>query len=136
MGFIGGEMTNRNNWEFEYTASKIAGAAREQLEYRMGRVKFWEGKKAEVTAEITSKGLEVYEPEAEKFSGYTNSGAGHAQIKMDPTLQARLTEAATKIRENRGKVAEYEAWIQVLEGNPEARLLLKHDDWMYFFGRR
>jgi hypothetical protein len=135
MGYVGDGHGNRDDWEFEYTARDVAKAAKAQLEYRQGRVKFWEGKKAEVISEIKEKGLDVYEPEADKMSNYTGGGGG-AQIKMDPALQLRLTEASNKIRENKQKVAEYEGWVQVLEGNSEARISLTHDDWLYFFGRR
>lgn len=130
---------NRDDWEFTFQVSKVLEGARSQLDYRQGRVKFWLGKKDEVMKEIGSSGLSIYEPEAEKFSSYTNSTRGHhgAQVQVDPNLQKRLTEATEKSRENIERVAEYEAWVQFLTaGKPEDTLKLKHEDWMFFFGKR
>jgi len=130
-------ISNREEWEFTYLAVKVLDGARKQLQYRQSRVDFWESKKAEVMEEIRTKGLDVYEPEAEKLSGYvgTQNVMGSPQIKVDPALQLRLTEASNKIRENRQWVAEYDAWVQVLEGNKDASLRLKQGDWLFFFGR-
>lgn len=30
---------------------------------------------------------------------------------------------------------DYHGWQQVLSANPEARLSLNHDDWLFFFGQ-
>jgi hypothetical protein len=50
------------------------------------------------------------------------------------TLQRDLNECVTKIQQHRAAATEYDAWLQVLDANPEARLKLKHNDWMFFFG--
>lgn len=130
---------NRDEWEFEYTASTLAKAAAAQRDYRLGRVKVWEGKKAEIMDKIKSEGLTVHETVAEKmssFSNYTTPVAGHAQVMVDATLQRDLNECATKIHEHRNLAVEYDGWVQVLEANHESRLKLKHADWMFFFGKR
>lgn len=132
----GRKVDNRDDWEFEYTASNLAAAARGQRDFRLSRVKVWEEKKGEVMAKIKDTGLTVHEGVAAGMSNYTTSNAGHgATVMVDSTLQRDLNECVTKITSHRGSAAEYDAWLQVLEANPEARLKLKHADWMFFFGK-
>lgn len=128
---------NRDDWEFEYTAGKLADAAQQQHSHRLARVKAWEEKKAEVMAKVRESGLTVHEGVAESMMNYTTMAQGHgAQVMVDATLQRDLNECVTKINQHRLAATEYEGWIQVLSANPEARLKLKHDDWMFFFGKR
>lgn len=129
----------RNDWQFEYTASKLAQAAKEQAEFRMGRVKVWEEKKEEVMQKIRESGLTVHEDIAEKMSGkYTNYSTlrvGGPQILVDPTMQRDLSECSEKIQTHRKLQKEYEGWMQILSSNPESRLILDSEDWRYFFGK-
>lgn len=130
---------NRNDWEFEYTARNLAVAAKGQRDFRLSRVDVWEGKKAEVMAKIKDTGLTVHEGVAAQLQGtYSNASAGYggAQVMVDSTLQRDLNECVGKINTHRAAATEYEGWLQVLDANPEARLKLKHDDWMFFFGKR
>jgi hypothetical protein len=131
----------RSEWEFEYTASNLAEAAAAQRDYRASRVRAWEEKKAEVMSKIKESGISVTEAIADqlyansnKFSNATIAGRG-AQITIDTTLQADLSECVGKIREHSALRAQYAAWVQVLEANPESRLKLHHDDWIFFFGK-
>lgn len=127
---------NRDEWEFEYTASNLAKAALAQRDHRDTRAKAWEEKKAEVMTKIKDTGLSVHESVADQFSNYTTTaGNVGAQITVDARLQRDLTECQTKIREHRSARTEYDSWVQVLEANPEARLKLTHNDWMFFFGK-
>lgn len=126
--------TLREDWEFEHTASKLAEGARAQKEYRASRVIAWEQKKDEVMTEIKEKGLSIQAPEAEKFSSYSSHG-DRTIIRVDASMQSRLDQCTSKITTHRELVKQYDAWIQVLEGNPEARLKLTHEDWMFFFGK-
>lgn len=131
-----GEM-NRNNWEFEYTARMLADAAQQQKDYRLSRVTVWEGKKAEVMARIKESGITVHESVADKMTSYTvsNMGRNGPQITIDTTMQRDLSECAEKIQTHRQAATEYDGWIQMLNDNPEDRVKLKHNDWMYFFGK-
>lgn len=128
---------NRADWEFEYTASTLAGAAQAQRDYRNERVRVWEGEKAKVMAKIKDTGLTVHEGVAAGMSSYTtsNSVAGGAQVLVDSTLQRDLNECVSKIRTHREAATAYDAWLQVLDANRESRLKLKHNDWMFFFGK-
>lgn len=128
----------RDEWTFEYTASRLAAAAQAQYEFRAQRVTFWEEKKAEVIAKIKDTGLTVSESIADGLSGF-KYGSGNnprsAHVMVDTTMQADLDECVAKIRKHRDMGAQYHAWVQVLEANPEARMSLHHDDWQFFFGK-
>lgn len=130
---------NRNVWEFEYTARNLATAAKGQRDFRLSRVEVWEGKKGEVMAKIKESGLTVHEGVAAQLQGtYTTSNAGYggAQVMVDSTLQRDLNECMAKIQQHRNLANQYDSWLQVLDANPDARLKLKLDDWMFFFGKR
>ena len=124
----------RNDWTFEYTASKLAEGARKQLAHREERVEWWSKKKAEIMDEVRLTGLEVNESIA--ALNYTQSlGAGRApQISVKQDLQQKLAECQAKIHEHSKALKDYKGWIQVLDANPENRLKLTQDDWLYFFG--
>lgn len=126
---------NRGQWEFEYTAARLAEAAQQQKEHRLSRVAVWEGKKEEVMHKIKDSGLSVHEGVAAGMANYTTSRTQGAHVMIDPTLQSDLSECVTKIEEHRKAATEYDGWIQMLSANAEARLKLKYHDWMFFFGK-
>lgn len=129
---------NRSEWEFTYTARNLMTAAQAQRDHRLSRLKAWETKKAEVMAKVKETGLTIDESMAESMMNYQTTALGGrgAQIMVDTSLQRDLSECVGKINEHRAAAKEYDAWVQVLEANPESRLPLKHDDWMFFFGKR
>ena len=129
---------NRTDWEFEYTASHLATAAKAQRDFRLSRVMAWEEKKTEVMQKVKDTGLTVHEGVAAEMAGttYSNHAQGGAHVMVDATLQRDLNDCVSKIRTHREAAAEYDGWLQVLDANPESRLKLKHDDWMFFFGKK
>lgn len=136
-----GVRTNREDWQFQYQAHKVAAGAREQLKFRLGRVKVWEKQKADVIAKIRKGGLKLSESMSEQMSNATkyntanSRGRAAAEFKVDESMQADLDECLSKIETHKELVASYQAWIQVLDSNPHANLSLKHGDWMFFFGK-
>jgi histidinol-phosphate/aromatic aminotransferase/cobyric acid decarboxylase-like protein len=127
----------RDEWEFEYTASKLAEGAQAQKEYRLSRVKVWTEAKAKLMAEVKESGLEVTESVAAAMgSTYANvRGAGGPTINVRADLQTKLQECHAKIQAHDQAAAEYDGWVQVLAANPESRLKLTQADWLYFFGK-
>lgn len=122
----------RNQWEFEYTASKLADAAKGKKAHHQERLKWWEDQKAKIMTKIKDTGIEVHMPVAELYSNKTR-GYG-PEITVDATLQRDLSECQGKLIEHDAKVREYDGWIQVLAAHPESRVGLNQDDWLYFFG--
>lgn len=128
----------REDWEFEYTASKIAEGAAAQKKHRESRVAAWAEAKAKVMAEIRESGVEVSESLAADMKSYGNLSNTHGygpQVTVKADLQKKLTEAHNKIAVHTRAAAEYDGWIQVLLANPEQRLKLTQSDWLYFFGK-
>lgn len=124
---------NRTEWEFEYQAAKLAEGAKSQKAFRESRVAFWTEAQEKVMAEVRDSGIEISES-AGAGGGYTNSlSAPKMVIRTD--LQQKMTECHTKIQAHQNAVAEYDAWVQVLEANPLAMLKLTCEDWLYFFGK-
>ena len=85
-------------------------------------------------AEVKESGIEVSEScgGGSYTSNMTRTSAPQVMVRND--LQTKLTECHGKIQEHVAKVREYEGWVQVLEGNPESRMKLNADDYLYFFG--
>lgn len=131
MNTMGGK---RDEWEFEYTASRLAEAAAAQKTFRLSRLAWWTEAKAKVMAEIKETGLEVSESLAVSALNYTTQTNG-PQIVVRADLQAKLKECHGKIGTHQQAAAEYDGWVQMLSANPEARLKLKCADWLYFFGK-
>lgn len=122
----------RDEWVFTYTASKLAEAAASKREAHQKKFMWWEDKKKEVMKQVAESGIEVQDSVA---SSYSNVKGGFGpQIKIDAGLQRDLTECQEKIVEHHDKVRQYSGWVQVLNANPEARLELEHDDYLFFFG--
>lgn len=122
----------RNEWKFQYTASKLAEAASAKRTKHQGKLQWWEDKKAETMKKVTEMGIEVHDSVA---SNYSNTKGGYGpEIMIDSGLQRNLTECQRKIMEHHKLVQEYDAWFQVLTGNSESRVDLDHDDYLFFFG--
>lgn len=130
----------REEWTFEHTAAKLADGAAAQAAYRRSRFEFWKAKKGEVMQKIKDSGLTVHEDISlglldKTYAAAANTLRGGAQVMVDPTLQHDLNECVSKMQMHSERARQYDGWEQVLRGNPEARVQLDHDDWMYFFGR-
>lgn len=123
----------RTEWTFQFTASKLAEAAQTKKEAHTKKLDWWNAKKAEVMEKVAESGIEVKDSVAASYSN-TKGGFG-PQIVIDAGLQRDLTECQEKIMEHDRRVSEYDGWVQVLTGNPESRLDLEHDDYIFFFGK-
>jgi hypothetical protein len=131
----------RPKWEFEYTAANLADAAKAQRDFRAARRLVWTNKREEVMAKIRETGLTIHEDVTDTLSNsinqlkYSAQGFGGPQVLVDSTMQQDLNKCTAKIQEHTELEKQYAAWVQVLGANPEARLKLDHDDWMFFFGK-
>ena len=130
-----GQSMNRDQWEFEYTAAKLAEAAETQKAFRLSRVEAWSAKKDEVMAKVKESGLTIHEGVAGLMGNTYSNRSGGAEIMVDSTLQSDLSECVQKIKSHKQAADSYDGWIQVVLANSEARLKLKYQDWMFFFGK-
>ena len=126
---------NRGEWEFEYTASKLAMGAAEQRAFRLSRVAAWTETRDKLMAEIRSTGIEINESAGATMGNYANTSMDAPSITINPGLQKKLNECHAKIQAHTQAAAEYDGWIQVLSANPESRQKLTQADWLYFFGK-
>jgi len=122
----------RNEWTFEYTASKLAEAAIVKRDAHAKKLTWWEEKKQATMKKIGESGISVQDSVAASYSN--TKGAFGPEITIDATLQRDLTECQSKIMEHHKLIQSYDGWQQVLSANGEARLALEHDDYLFFFG--
>lgn len=135
---------NRLNWEFFYTVQQLLAGAKSQLAFREERQAFWTGVYNDTKNKIESGGgITITESASrqqgwatDKLSAYTGRSLVPS-VQIDPTLEAQLLEADSKILHHKQKVDEYRAWVEVFETaaktHPESTKLLKMADWLYFF---
>ncbi len=123
---------NRTEWKFTYTASKLSEAATIKRDEHKKKLEWWDAKKAEVMKKVAETGIEVHDSVAASYSN-TKGGFG-PQITIDAGLQRDLSEYQSKIMEHNSAVNSFDGWQQVLSANPEARLDLDHEDYLFFFG--
>src|ERR1700735_594671 len=126
-------MMQRDKWTFAFTASKLADGAKEKKAHHEGRLKFWAESKGKVVSEVRESGIEISESLGASGSNVSRAYRG-PQVMVRNDLQEKLSECHEKMTEHSGKVREYDGWIQVLNGNPEHRIDLNADDFLYFFG--
>lgn len=123
----------RHEWTFTYTASRLMQEATKKRDAHAKRLEWWSNKKAETMKRVAEVGIEVQDSVAACYSN--TKGHFGPQIKIDAGLQRDLTECQEKILEHNELVSEYEGWIQVFDANPEARLELDHNDFLFYFGK-
>lgn len=126
----------RNEWKFEYTASKLADAALAKINWHKERLDWWKNKKDEVFATIRSEGLKVDEKISLEFNNpKSRDWERGAQVMVRNDLQKDLDECLEKLQAHTKCLNEYNGWQQVLIANPENRLSLDINDWLFFFGK-
>src|SRR5262245_58957128 len=126
----------RQQWCFEYTGAALTDAVRAKVELHRSRFEWWLNKKQEILAKIRSEGLEIDERIAlEHKTVKARDWERGAQVLIRNDLQAGLDECLNKLAYHTAQLNAYEGWLQVLGANPEVRLRLDHDDWLFFFGK-
>jgi len=126
----------RNEWDFDYTASKLAEATQIKIDWHKERLEWWKTKKDEVFATIRKEGLEVDEKISLTFSHpKSRDWERGAQVMVRNDLQKDLEECLMKLQSHTQRLNEYIGWHQVLVANPESRKSLDIEDWLFFFGK-
>lgn len=126
----------RQDWGFDYTATKLADAADLKKVFHQERLDWWKAKRQEVMTTIRSEGLEIDEKIALEYRNPKqrdwNQGS---QVMVRNDLQRDLSECLEKLGHHTQQLQQYDGWQQVLAANAEARVKLDIDDWLFFFGR-
>ena len=126
----------RKDWGFDYTATKLAEAAATKMVFHQERLDWWKTKRQEVMGTIRSEGLEIDEKLVMEFrSPKARDWDRSAQVLIRNDLQTDLSECLDKLSHHTQQVQQYDGWQQVLAANPEARVKLDIEDWLFFFAR-
>ena len=127
----------RDQWKFRYTARQLAEAAQTKIEFHKGRLEFWEARRKEVIGQIKADGIEVNEKSvllqyaSPKMRDFQEGG----DIMIRNALRKRLAESYEKLAYHTGRRDTFDGWQQVLGANPDDKIELDIDDWLFFFGR-
>lgn len=126
----------RKDWGFDYTANKLAEAAATKMVFHQERLDWWKSKRQEVMGTIRSEGLEIDEKLVMEFRNpKARDWDRSAQVLIRNDLQTDLSECLDKLSHHTQQVQQYDGWQQVLAANPEARVKLDIEDWLFFFAR-
>ena len=126
----------RQDWGFEYTAIKLAEAAANKQSFYQERLDWWKAKRVEVMNTIRSEGLEIDDKIALEYRNpKSRDWDKGSQVMVRNDLQKDLNECLEKLSHHTQQLQQYDGWQQVLAANPEARVKLDIDDWLFFFGR-
>jgi hypothetical protein len=130
-----GEML-KSEWKFEYTGSKLADAARAKIAYHDERIASWSKRREEIVATIRAEGIEVDEKIALAYRSPKARDWDHGgDVMIRNDLRRDLIECFKKLAYHTELRDTFDGWRQVLEANPEHRLSLQIDDWLFFFGK-
>lgn len=122
----------RDWWTFDYTAARLAESAILKRDAHAKKLEWWEKKKKEIIQKVAETGIDIQDSVAANYSN--TKGNFGPQIVIDAGLQRDLSECQQKILEHDSMTRIYNGWAQVLAANPEKRLSLTHDDYIFFFG--
>ncbi len=126
----------RQDWGFDYTATKLAEAADQKKSFHQERLDWWKARRMEVMTTIRSEGLEIDEKIALEYRNPKSRDWDRgSQVMVRNDLQKDLTECLEKLSHHTQQVQQYDGWQQVLAANADARVKLDIDDWLFFFGR-
>ena len=126
----------RKDWGFDYNANKLAEAAATKMVFHQERLDWWKTKRQEVMGTIRSEGLEIDEKLVMEFRNpKARDWDRSAQVLIRNDLQTDLSECLDKLSHHTQQVQQYDGWQQVLAANPEARVKLDIEDWLFFFAR-
>ena len=127
----------RTNWEFEYTGTALAEAAKSKIEFHQGRFNWWKEKRKTIMVEIRADGLEINE---KLVMGYRNPKSRDwedgAQVMIRNDLQKALSECHDKLSHHTERLTDFMGWYQMLSANPHARKCLDIQDWLFFFSKK
>jgi hypothetical protein len=126
----------RKDWKFDYTAAKLAEAAQAKIAHHTARLEFWRTTREEVLARIRAEGLEIDE---KIVLGYQSPKARDWEranrVTVREDLRQHLDECLEKLKAHTDWLAHYQGWHELLLANPEQRVALDIEDWLFFFGR-
>ena len=126
----------RDHWQFDYSAAQLTEATQAQIAHHQERIQFWRITKDQVIATIRAEGIEVDEKLVLAYASPKSrdwEDGGEIMIRND--LRKRLAECFKKLAYHTGWRDTYFGWKQLLDANPESRMPLEIDDWLFFFGK-
>jgi hypothetical protein len=121
-------LSNREQWEFTFTAREVVVALDKRIEHHTSRLAWWENEMDQAEAGLVDKGFEYRE----------RHQTGYAELVVvgDPELANRVKQCRGSVNRHKEKKQFLETWNRVLgsrlKQDSEATLLMKYDDVKFF----
>jgi hypothetical protein len=114
----------RSEHTFQFPGKRISAAAAAEHTYHTERGKWWEAEQGTAIAKAKTAGVEIRE--------YDVTGGKRADVILDPSVAARLTECANKIQTHRRAADQFQIEAAAYGTQPERVYDLHPDDVFYF----
>lgn len=117
-------MTKRNEHIFQFSGKQISAAAEAEGAYHTARVAWWKDEQEKALAKAKTAGVEVRE--------YDVTGGKRAEIVLDPSVSARLSECVNKIQSHQRSADQFQIEAAAYGTQPARVYDLHPDDVLYF----
>ena len=121
-------LSNREQWEFTFTAREVVVALDKRIEHHTSRLAWWENEMDQAEAGLVDKGFEYRER-------HQTGGAGLVVVG-DPELANRVKQCQRSVNRHKENKQLFETWNRVLgsqvKQDSKATLLMKYDDVKFF----
>lgn len=115
---------NRNTHRFHFSGVTIAKAARAMQKHHQDRITWWKVEQEAAIVKAKAAGVEVRESDV--------TGGKRVDVIIDPSVQSRLSECASKINSHRQKAERFELEADAYETQSGMPFELDPDDVVYF----
>jgi hypothetical protein len=114
----------RTEHTFQFTGKQISEAAAAEYDYHAGRVAWWKAEQEKAIEKAKGAGVEIRESDV--------TGGKRVDVILDPSVQSRLSQCASKINEHRGAADSFQIQAATYGSQPERSYELHADDVIYF----
>lgn len=118
-------MTVRNEWRFQFSASVISKAAKDEAAYHEERLDWWKIEQERATEQAKAASVVVRKHEV--------TGGKRVEVVLDPSVSKRLQECESKISAHRAAFDDFKRWADAMSAmQPRQNYDLDPDDVAYF----
>jgi hypothetical protein len=114
----------RGEHTFQFSGSAISNAAKAEFDYHSMRTAFWRDQHGKAVDAAKAKGVEMRE--------FAVTGGTRAELVLDPTLQTRINECASKINSHRAAADRFQIEAAAYATQADRSYELHPDDVVYF----
>jgi hypothetical protein len=114
----------RSEHTFQFLGKQIGVAAQTEADYHRDRVEWWKSEQDKAIEKAKAAGVEIREMDV--------TGGKRVDVVLDPSVQSRLSECASKINSHRQAHDRFQIEAAAYASQPDRAYELHPDDIVYF----